>query len=95
VTWWLWTLVWVLLVAGALVVLFLTGRTVWRRALDLLDELGTASERFEAVAALARERATVAPAPDQEPSVFADPAALRQERVRRRRRPRSGATTHP
>jgi hypothetical protein len=86
VTWWLWTLVWVLLVAGALVVLLLTGRTVWRRGLELLDELGTASERFEAVAALARERAGVAPAPEPEPSVFADPAALRQERVRRRRR---------
>lgn len=94
-TWWLWTLVWVLLVVGALVVLFLTGRTVWRRAAELLDELGTASERFEAVAALAQERATVAPAADPEPSVFADPAALREERVRRRRRPRSGAATRP
>ena len=94
-TWWLWTLVWVLLVVGALVVLFLAGRTVWRRAAELLDELGTAAERFEAVAALARETATVAPTEEPEPSVFADPAALRQERVRSRRRPRSGATTHP
>lgn len=85
-TWWLWTLVWVLLVAGALGVLSVTGRTVWHRAGELFDELATASERFEGVAALAREQAATPEPAAQEPSVFADPATLRQDRARSRRR---------
>ena len=42
----LWVLVWVLLVLGAALLLFLLGRRLWRQAKALTVELGTATERL-------------------------------------------------
>jgi hypothetical protein len=42
----LWVLIWVLLVLGAALLLFLLGRRLWRQAKALTVELGTATERL-------------------------------------------------
>lgn len=77
-TWWEWTLIWVVLVAGALGVFFLVGRSLFRKGMALAGELGVASERLSAVA---EELQTLSDArPAEEPAVFADPTRLRQER---------------
>ena len=89
-TWWLWTLLWVVLVAAALGVFFMIGRGLWRRAMALLSELGTASDRLSAVA---DELDTINAAAEraEELAVFANPTQLRQQRiVDRRRRHRRG-----
>jgi hypothetical protein len=88
VTWWVWTLLWVVLVVAALGVLFLIGRGLWRKAIALLSELGTATERLSAVA---DELDTINAAAEraEELAVFANPTQLRQERIvagRRRHR---------
>jgi len=93
----MWTVLWVLLVLGALGVLFLVGRSLFRKGVALARELGTASERLAAVSeelqALQRDEEPVA-----DLAVFADPATLRAERItaqrhgsrsRGRSRPRS------
>ena len=41
-----WVLLWVVLVLGAALVLFLLGRRLWRQAKALTVELGTATERL-------------------------------------------------
>jgi len=80
----MWTLVWVALVLGALGVLFLLGRSLFRKGVALARELGDASERLSAVseglAALQR-----APEQPEDPAIFADPARLRAERFVARR----------
>ena len=43
---WVWIAVWVLLALGAGVVLFLVGRTLWRKALALTHEMGDAADRL-------------------------------------------------
>jgi len=45
----LWVLVWVLLVLGAALLLFLLGRRLWRQAQALTAELGTATDRLTAL----------------------------------------------
>lgn len=47
----LWVIVWVVLVVGALAVLFLLGRMLWRKAGALGREMSTAAERLDGVAA--------------------------------------------
>ena len=83
-TWWLWTLVWFLLVTGALGVLFLVARSLFRKGMALARELGSASERL---AVVTEELQTLGGGrPVEELAVFADPAALRAERFAARRR---------
>jgi C4-dicarboxylate-specific signal transduction histidine kinase len=83
VTWWAWTLVWIVLVLGALGVLFLLGRSLWRKGMALARELADAAERM---AAVTDQLTTVAPpATREEPAVFAHPAELRRQRVLDRR----------
>ena len=87
-TWWAWTLLWVVLVAGALLGLFLVGRSLWRKASALLTELGAAANRLSVVSAeLSAMAATANP---EEPAVFADPAELRRQRYLTGRRPGRG-----
>jgi hypothetical protein len=78
VTWWAWTLLWVVLVLGAGFVFFVLGRSLWRKASALLGELGEAADRLSVVSAeLGAMASTAAP---EEPAVFADPAELRRQR---------------
>ncbi|HEY6797426.1 MAG TPA: hypothetical protein VI248_22350 [Kineosporiaceae bacterium] len=93
-TWWLWTLVWVALVAGALGVLFLLLRSLWRKGMVLARELAEAGERLSVVAAELESLSgtgAAEPAADAEPAVFRSPARLRAERIAARRgRARTG-----
>jgi hypothetical protein len=79
VTWWLWTLIWIALVAGALGVLFLVARSLFRKGMALARELSQAAERLSAVAdeVKALNQTPLA----EELAVFADPTRLRQERI--------------
>ena len=92
-TWWEWTLVWVVLAAAALGVFALIARGLWRKATALVAELGTASDRLSAVADELETISVTAAQPD-ELAVFASPTRLRQERFvaartrRTRRRPK-------
>ena len=89
-TWWAWTLLWVLLVLGSLGVFALLARSLWRKAAALFSEFGTAADRFEAVATqldALGERVSAR----QEPAVFADPVQLRRERQAQARRRASDA----
>ena len=80
-TWWAWTLVFVVLVLGAALVGFLQLRTLWRKTSALLTELGTAAGQLEQLSdRLAElERVTVPPPAS---AVFDDPAVLRRKRDR-------------
>jgi hypothetical protein len=84
-TWWAWTLLWAVLVLGSLWVFFVLGRSLWRKASDLLAELGTASERLAEVSAQLDALGDRPPV-REEPAVFADPAELRRERAAHARR---------
>lgn len=78
-TWWAWTLLWIVLVTAALGVFFLVGRSLWRKGMALLTELGTASDRLASVAdELDTLNASAAQA--EQLAVFASPTALRQQR---------------
>jgi hypothetical protein len=85
VTWWAWTLLWVVLVVGALGVFFLVGRSLWRKGSALASELGAAADRLSAVADELGTLTEKSGPPDL--AVFADPAELRRRRVLDRRRP--------
>jgi len=80
VSWWLWTLIWIALVAGALWVLFVVLRSLFRKAMALLRELEAAGERFGAVTAGLQELREVT-ASAEELGVFSDPARLRAQRA--------------
>jgi hypothetical protein len=83
VTWWAWTLLWVVLVLGALVVFALAGRSLWRKGMALATELGTAADRFAEVSEqLEAFGDRVARHPEL--AVFADPVDLRRERSEQR-----------
>lgn len=90
-TWWAWTILWVLLILGALWVFFLLGRMVWHKASALLAELSAAAERFEVLSdrlAELGERTSTAP----ELAVFSDLEELRRARRKAQgRRPPAGA----
>jgi hypothetical protein len=81
VTWWAWTVGFVLLGVAAAALAFLQLRTLWRKAAALLAELGAMTERLAEVGdALARPPATGSePAP--QPAVFDDPLELRRRRL--------------
>ena len=82
----MWTLLWIALVAGALAVFFQLARSLWRKAVAVLTELGAASERLAAVSGVL-ESINASPAPAEPLAVFADPLRLRQERFLARRGP--------
>lgn len=77
-TWWAWTLLWAVLLAGAGFVFFRIGLSLWRKAAALLTELGAAAERLSAVSA--ELEAVTGGRARPEPAVFADPTELRRRR---------------
>jgi predicted PurR-regulated permease PerM len=89
-SWWAWTLVFLLLLVVAVAVLFLLLRSLWRKAMALLEELGAASEKLDLVSAQL-DRLDDAAQPVQEPAVFASPTRLRQQRIQRRNARRARA----
>ena len=79
----LWLVGWLLLVALGGLVLFLLGRSVYRKARQLFGELAVASERLSLVSDQLQElqrRSEQA----SEPAVFESPSRLRQQRHLRR-----------
>lgn len=87
-TWWAWTLLWVVLVAFALTVFFRLTQSLWRKVVALVTELAEASERLSVVTA--ELEALVQDQERPEPAVFADPAELRRERYLSQRDSRRG-----
>jgi hypothetical protein len=89
----LWILLWLVLLAGAAVVLFLLGRRLVHQGLAVMGELAVAGERVQALQdELARLEVSAERPHDA--AVFADAAALRREHeriVRRSRRRRHRA----
>lgn len=83
-TWWLWTLLWIALVIGALAVLFQVARSLFRKGVALAHELGDAAERLSAVAQ-ELEALGGRDEPAQEPAVFDSPTRLRAARIAGRR----------
>ncbi|MDQ1602880.1 MAG: hypothetical protein QOE01_725 [Actinomycetota bacterium] len=79
----LWALLWTVLGLGALVVLFLVVRRTWRKARALISEMGTASDRLAAVAAVAAAIEELADPAQHEPLA----SRSRRPRTRRRRPP--------
>lgn len=75
----LWVGGWLLLVALCGAVLFLLGRSVYRRARLLFGELSTASERLSLVSGQLQELAERS-RQDDDPAVFDSPTRLRQQR---------------
>ncbi len=89
--WWAWLVVFVAISVLGAVVLFLQGRSLWRKAVAFFEELGTASdqiaefsERLEDLDPRAAERATAGEQGDL--AVFHRPADLRRAQSRGRRR---------
>ncbi len=81
--WWGWLLVFVALFALSVLVLFALVRSLWRKAMALMEELGTAAEQLDQVTAhLERVEQTTPPA--EPPAVFASPTRLRQQRHQHR-----------
>ena len=74
----LWLLVWVVLLVVAGLVLFGSGRMLWRKGVALAHELGEASDRLSP--ALDRLEAATPDRPAPELAVFDDPVRLRRER---------------
>jgi hypothetical protein len=65
VTWWAWTLLWVVLVVGAGLVLFLAARRLFRQGAALVRELGDAADLLTEVTRALDAR------PGEEPAVAA------------------------
>jgi hypothetical protein len=90
VTWWAWTVLWLILVIGAAGYLFLIGRSLWRRASALFTELGRATTLVDGMSEQVGALMAAFPA-QPESAVFADPEKLRRARDRDiKRRVRAG-----
>ena len=90
-SWWLWVLIWVLLVIGALAFLFVMLRRLWRQLRSLFRDLGTAADRLSAVTE-ELERLQDRTGPSTEPAaVFEDPARLRAQRFTARTKQRGSS----
>lgn len=93
-TWWLWTLLWLLLLLAAAAFLFVMGRRLVRQGLALARELGEAADRLaqvgDALESLADRTGPPAPAPGHgEPSAAGHRSSTRGTGERHRRPPRS------
>jgi hypothetical protein len=51
VTWWAWTILWIVLVLGGALLLFLTARRLYRQGMELARELGAATDALAEVSA--------------------------------------------
>ena len=80
-----WVVGWLLLVSLGAFVLFLLGRSVFRRVKLLFRELETASERLSQVSEALRELSERS-GEAAEAAVFDSPSRLRQQRILDRRR---------
>ena len=80
-TWWAWILLWVVLVAGAGLVLYIAVRRLLRQGMALARELGTAADLLADVT-----RTFEAAAPDV--------TAVQSPAARDRPRPAPGASSH-
>jgi hypothetical protein len=80
---WFWFLLWLIIIGGTVVVLFLVGRSLWRRAVALGEEIALASERVEVLTEELNKLEIPVPEPPG-PAIFTSPAQLRLERARRR-----------
>jgi hypothetical protein len=80
-TWWAWTLVFVVLVVGAALLGLVQLRTLWRKISALLSELGAAVGQLGQLSDRLAELEQLAPARPTS-SVFDDPAVLRRRRDR-------------
>jgi predicted PurR-regulated permease PerM len=88
VSWWLWVLLWVVLVLGAIGFFFVLGRQLWRKLRLLFRELSTATDRLAAVTAeldRLQERTQTEPEPA---AVFQHPTDLRAKRFAARTKQR-------
>jgi len=86
---WAWTVLWIVLVVGAAAFLFVIIRSLWRKVMALVRELGAAADRLSAVSA---ELGAMAGAAEQEePAIFSDPAELRRRRYLSSREPAGGS----
>jgi flagellar biosynthesis/type III secretory pathway M-ring protein FliF/YscJ len=95
VSWWLWTLIWIALFVGALVVLFLLLRQVWRKLRLLFRDLSTATERLAAVTE-ELDRLQDRTSTDSEPAaVFERPVELRAQRFAARTKQRGSGRRTP
>lgn len=85
-TWWEWVFAWAALVSAAAWTAYVLGRSLWRKAMVLLEELSLASERLSV---LSEELETLGRSlPSEEGlAVFDSPARLRRERAAARRQP--------
>jgi hypothetical protein len=83
VTWWAWTLLWVVLVAAAGLVLYLAARRLFRQGAALARELGDLADRLAAVTRTLDEQSEAAPAPNRaRPSTQASPRRPNRARGR-------------
>jgi hypothetical protein len=92
VAWWWWVLLWIGLLAGAAGVFALIGRSLWRKAVALVRELGTAADRLGAVSAGLQQLAATQ---TDEPAVFTSASQLRQDRILAGRRDDGRRTPGP
>jgi hypothetical protein len=94
VSWWLWVLIWLALGLGALFVLFLLLRSVWRKLKLRFAELSSATDRLAAVTEelerLQDRTPSVEPA-----AVFESPADLRARRFAARTKHRRSRRRTP
>ena len=81
-TWWAWTLLWIVLVLGAAGFLFLAARRLFRQGMALARELGTAADTLaEVTRALEDLPGTSSPpAPDRPPARATRPGPGRAAR---------------
>ncbi len=78
----LWFFIWLALVLGAIAVFGFLAYGLFRKGLELVQEMGEAAELLgEAAEQVERLQRPTA----QKPAVFADPNVLRRERERRRK----------
>jgi hypothetical protein len=78
-SWWMWLVLWIALVAVSALFLLAVGFRVFRKAMGTLDEFGKASSLLDAVPAARPSGPVVGEASDSPvPAVFAQPAQVRR-----------------
>ncbi|MBJ2119723.1 hypothetical protein I6N91_01865 [Arthrobacter sp. MSA 4-2] len=78
-SWWMWLVLWIALVAVSALFLLAVGFRVFRKAMATLDEFEKASSLLDAAPPSRASDATAGEAPDATvPAVFAPPAEVRR-----------------